>query len=455
MEILLHNTLTGRKEKFEPINKGEVLMYHCGPTVYNFPSIGNMRSYVLADILRRIFEYEGFSVKQVINITDVGHLVGDGDDGEDKVEKEAKKTGRTATEIAKFYEDAFHKDLDLLNIETVDTLFPRASQHIEQQIETIKILEEKGFTYTTSDGVYFDTSKFKDYGKLGHINISGIKEGARVEVGEKRNATDFALWKFSREKNRLQEWNSPWGSGFPGWHIECSAMSREYLGQPFDIHTGGIDHIPVHHNNEIAQSECAYEAPLANFWIHNEFLKVDGERMGKSLGNVFTLEDLIKRKIHPLSFRYWLMLSHYKTPANFTWESVLAAQTAYEKILVLFRELPETSEADDKVISSFEEAISDDLNTSKAIALLQEASSRSAIQKIDTVLGLNIEKISSNLFNNISNEILEIKKERDEARSIKDWQRSDELRAEIEKEGFVLEDKFESSTIRKSLVAIV
>lgn len=455
MQIRFFNTLSNSKEDFAPIHSGEVLMYNCGPTVYNFPSIGNMRSYLLADILRRTFEYSGLKVKQVINITDVGHLVGDGDEGEDKVEKEAKKTGKTAQEIARFYEEAFYKDLDDLNIETLGTIFPKASEHIEEQISLIKTLEEKGFTYQTSDGVYFDTSKFKDYGKLGNINISGLKEGARVDKGEKRNPTDFVLWKFSGNKKRLQEWESPWGKGFPGWHIECSAMSRKYLGQPFDVHTGGIDHIPVHHNNEIAQSECAYDAPLAKFWIHNEFIKVENEKMSKSLGNTFTLLDLSKRKIHALSFRYWILTSHYKTPANFTYEAALSAQNAYEKIVSSFKNLPDSDNSDAQIIDKFEEAISDDLNTSKAVALLQEAKSKSVIRKMDSVLGLNIEEMSKELYENIPEEIMDLKQERDEARSRKDWQRSDEARLEIEKQGFILEDSLESSTIRKSLSSLV
>lgn len=455
MEIKLHNTLTDTKEKFKPINPGLVKMYHCGPTVYNFPSIGNMRSYILADILRRCFEYDGLEVKQVINITDVGHLVGDGDEGEDKVEKEAKKMGKTATEIAKFYEEAFYKDLGLLNIQTSETAFPKATEHIEKQVEIIKILEEKGFTYITSDGVYFDTSRFKDYGKLGKINIGGLLEGARIKKGEKKNPTDFALWKFSKENNRLQEWQSPWGKGFPGWHIECSAMSQEYLGQPFDIHTGGIDHIPVHHNNEIAQSECAFDKPLANFWIHNEFLKVENEKMSKSLGNVFTLEDLMKRKIHPLSFRYWLLTSHYKTPANFTWEGAQGAQNAFEKIISVYPGLPTDHESDEALIAKFETAISDDLNTPIAIALLQEARSKKAIDTMDRIFGLGLKNLAEKMFGLIPEEIKELQNERDLARAEKDWEKSDRLREEIEKEGYILEDKDGQNLIRRKLSSLI
>lgn len=456
MEIKLNNTLTGRKDDFRPITRGVVKMYHCGPTVYNFPSIGNMRSYIFADILRRLFEYSGYDVKQVINITDVGHLVGDGDEGEDKVQKEAEKEGKSAEEIARFYEQEFYKDLSLLNINTENTKFPRATEHIEEQIEIIKILEQKGFTYPTSDGIYFDTSKFADYGKLGDINLEGLKEGARIgENNEKKNSTDFALWKFSKKEGekRLQEWDSPWGVGFPGWHIECSAMSRKYLDQPFDIHTGGIDHIPVHHNNEIAQSQCAYEEPLANYWLHNEFLKVDGEKMSKSLGNVYTIQDLIEKKIHPLSFRYFLLTSHYSTPTNFTWEGVAGSQSAFEKLVSSYPSLSDSHGTDKYLQGQFEEAISDNLNTPIAISLLQEAKSKSIIDTIDSVLGLNIKTLSENMYD-ISNNILEIKKERDIARENKDWVKSDHLRSEIESQGYVVEDSEGISKIRKTLSAM-
>ena len=457
MKIFFNNILSGNKEEFSPLHEGKVLMYNCGPTVYFFPTIGNMRSYLLADILRRTFEYSGLEVKQVINITDVGHLVGDGDDGEDKVETTAKKEGKTAEQIARFYEEAFYKDLKDLNIETEGTEFPRASEHIDEQKKLIEILEEKGFAYPTSDGMYFDTSRLPDYGKLGNINIEGLREGARVEANyEKTSAKDFALWKFSqnKEEKRLQEWQSPWGVGFPGWHIECSAMSRKYLGQPFDIHTGGIDHIPVHHNNEIAQSEAAYGVPLAKFWVHNEFLKVDNQKMSKSLNNIFTLADLKSHGIHPLSFRYWLLTSHYRTPANFTWEAVQGAQNALESIVSSYSELKDTSENDREVLERFEEAIADDLNTPIAISLLQTAKSKFVIDKMDQVFGLNIKNLSEKMFD-IPEEILSVKSERDRARGVKDFAKSDQLRTKIESGGYVLEDKDSGSTIRKNLAGIV
>src|SRR3989344_1600821 len=459
IEIKLNNTLTGKKEVFLPIHKNEVRMYNCGPTVYFFPHIGNMRSYILADILRRTIEYSGSKVKQVINITDVGHLVSDGDEGEDKIEKSAQKEGKTAFDIARFYENAYYQDLKDLNIKSDDTKFPRATEHIKEQIEILKILEEKGFAYKTSDGLYFDTSKFKDYGKLGNINIKEQKEGARIETNiEKRNPSDFALWKYSPSasggEKRLQEWESPWGVGFPGWHIECSAMSRKYLDQPFDIHTGGIDHIPVHHNNEIAQSECTFGVPLANFWLHNEFLTVEGEKMSKSLGNIFTISNLKERGVHPLSFRYWLLTSHYRSPANFIWESVIGAQTAFEKIIFKYSDWIETEYVEDAIsdslIKQFEEAIADDFNTPIAIAILQKVSHRIVVGKMDKILGLNIKVLAKQL-KDIPEEILKLQTERDDVRANKDWKKSDEIRNTIEQKGYTVFDSADKSVIFKTL----
>lgn len=460
MDIYLQNTLTGKKEKFVPLTAKVVKMYNCGPTVYFFPHIGNMRAYVFADILKRMFQYFNFEVKQIINITDVGHLVGDSDQGEDKIETTAKKEGKTAEEIARFYENIFYKDLSDLNIEIQDIGFPRATEHIKEQIEIIQILEKKAVAYKTSDGVYFDTAKFKEYGKLGNINIKDQRAGARVETNnEKRNPTDFALWKFSPETSsgqaqRLQEWDSPWGIGFPGWHIECSAMSRKYLGQPFDIHTGGIDHIPVHHNNEIAQSECAFDVPLANFWLHNEFLTVEGEKMSKSLQNTFTISNLKEKRIHPLAFRLWLLSGHYSSPMNFTWDSILGAQKTLEKLVFEFDNLP-LDEADQETINKFESFISDDLDTPKALALLHETFSSKKSQKtvtiMDKVLGLNLADLAKKIKTDIPEEVLELKKERDLAREQKNWQKSDELRGEIEREGYILEDKNNESIIRSKL----
>ena len=456
MTIRLHNTMGGKEEDFMPIRDKEVSIYNCGPTVYDFAHIGNMRSYVFADTLRRVFKHENFKLKQVINITDVGHLLGEENEGEDRIEKAAKKEKKSASEIAEFYTQAFLADLKSLNIDTEGIEFPKATENIKEQIEIIKILEEKGFTYQISDGIYFDTQKFDGYGKLGKTkNSKDKKEISRVGVNpEKRRPADFALWKFSRSK-RMQEWDSPWGKGFPGWHIECSAMSRKYLGQPFDIHTGGVDHIPTHHNNEIAQSEAAFDTPLANYWLHNEFVKVDGEKMSKSLGNIFTVSDLKARHIHPLSFKLWLLSAHYRSIINFTWDAVQAAQSSLENLLNSYFGLPKSHKSDSSILKKLDGYVRDDLNTPQMLALLQEAKSKSAVEKIDEVLGLNIKNLSDELHKNLPPEVLDIKKERDEARKNKDWQKSDELRREIENEGFIVEDSDNDSKVRKTLAGIV
>jgi cysteinyl-tRNA synthetase len=296
MKIYLKNTLTGELDKFKPLKRKKVSMYHCGPTVYNKAHIGNISSYIFADILRKVFEVNGYTVKQVINITDVGHLTDDGDLGEDKVEKEARSRGLKAKDITKKYTEMFLDDLKDLNIDVSKIEFPKATEYIDKQIDLIKEIEKKGYTYKTSDGIYFDTSKFDEYGMLGNINIEGLKEGARVVVNdEKKNNTDFALWKFSDlNEKRQQEWDSPWGVGFPGWHLECSAMSHDILGDQFDIHTGGIDHINTHHNNEIAQSTIGYGKLPAKYWLHANHIMLNGEKISKSTGNVIYLDEVKK-----------------------------------------------------------------------------------------------------------------------------------------------------------------
>jgi cysteinyl-tRNA synthetase len=293
MALEFYNTLTKQKEFFAPLRDGAVSMYNCGPTVYNYAHIGNLRSYVFADVLRRAFEYNGLAVTQIINLTDVGHLTGDRDEGEDKMEKGALREGKTAKDISEFYTKAFFEDLAKLNIEKADR-YPKATEHIEEQISLIKKLEEKGFAYVLEDGVYFDTAKFPKYGDLAQLDLVGQKEGARVEANtEKRNPADFTLWKFSKpEEKRQQEWPSPWGTGFPGWHIECSAMSMKYLGETFDIHTGGIDHIPVHHTNEIAQAEAATGKKFVNLWMHHGFVNIEGGKMAKSADNFVRMKSL-------------------------------------------------------------------------------------------------------------------------------------------------------------------
>lgn len=458
MEIQIYNTLSHKKEVFAPLKKGEVSMYHCGPTVYDFAHIGNLRSYVFADILRRTFEYNSYQIKQIINITDIGHLVSDGDDGEDKMTKALKREGKnldleSMITIGSKYFDAFVNDLKSLNIET-PTKFPRASDHILEDIEIIKLLESKGFAYITSDGLYFDTSKFPNYGKLGNISLDGQKEGARVTTNsEKRNSIDFSLWKFD---NKIG-WDSPWGKGFPGWHIECSAMSRKYLDQPFDIHTGGIDHIPVHHNNEIAQSESAFDKPLAIYWMHNEFINAANEKMAKSKGNFLKLSDLLVESISPLGFRYWLLTAHYRSPVNFTLEAVRGAQNALIRLIKTVMNYPKGGKVIKEYADKFLTFVNDDLNTPSALALTwelivdskqNEADKRATLLDFDRVFGLKLDAIPEPSTEEIPTEILALSEAREEARKAKDWVKADALRLEIENRGYIVKDEVNGTEVR-------
>ncbi len=461
--LKLTNTLSGIKEEFKSITPNKVGMYSCGFTVYNYSHIGNLRKYVFDDILRRTFEFNGYDVNQVMNVTDVGHLVSDADEGEDKVEKGAQREGKTAQEITKHYADAFFADLKDMNIKAADVKdveshTPWATHHIHEQIALIKTLEEKGYTYTISDGVYYDTSKFKNYGKLGNINIEGLKEGARVESNEeKRNPTDFALWKFSKKgETRQQEWKSPWGVGFPGWHIECSAMSMKYLGETFDVHTGGIDHIPVHHNNEIAQSEAATGKKFVNYWLHENFLNIENTKISKSLGNVIRLIDLKEKGINPLAYRYWLLTAHYKTAVNFTWEAIVGAQTGYNKLVEHVLEWgDEMSTSDENYLALFKGFINDDLDTAKAIALMWEmikddslsgATKKATLLKFDEVLGLGLADAKAV---SIPENVQMLLSEREQSRKNKDFKKSDELRKLIKNLGFDVKDTDEGQKVTK------
>lgn len=449
------NTKTKKLEDFAPISPEQVGLYSCGPTVYNPPTIGNLRSYVFSDVLRRSLELFGFKVKHVMNITDVGHLVGDGDEGEDKVEREARAKGKTAWDIAKEYEAMFKENLDELNIERPE-LMPRATDHIDEQIDLIQELEEKGFTYRISDGIYYDTSKFADYGKFSGQKLEEKQAGVRVEENpEKRNPSDFALWKFSpTDEKRHMEWMSPWGKGFPGWHVECSAMSTKYLGQPFDIHTGGIDHIPVHHENEIAQSVAAHNRPLANYWLHNEFLLVDGRRMGKSEGNAYTLQELKDKGFDPLAFRYYCLGAHYRSKLNFTWEGLEGASQALKKLKAEARELPlpESGIEELEWKEQFEAAIVDDLNTPKALAVLWEMlknempdEQKSALlQYMDGIFGLKLSDAIGKKIE-VPEEIQALAEKRFAARQAKDWETSDKLRDELKEKGWQIEDNEDGS----------
>lgn len=442
MEIHLHNTLTGQKEVFKPLKAGEVSMYNCGPTVYNYAHIGNLRSYVFADTLRRVFEHNGYKVNQVINVTDIGHLSSDSDDGEDKMTKALKREGKPLTlkamrEVADFYFEKFKEDLKSLNIETPEH-FPFASDHIQEDIDLVQKLEDKGFTYKTSDGIYFDIKKFPEYGRLGNIIISDDAE-SRIGVNpEKRNSQDFALWKFNNELG----YDAPFGKGFPGWHVECSAMSVKYLGPEFDIHTGGIDHIPVHHNNEIAQSVCAGD-PYAKYWLHNAHLNIGENKMAKSGDNFITLATLRDKNIDPIALRYVFLSARYSSPLQFSWEALEGAQTTLKRIKEKLKYYPDGGSV---IETKFNEHINDDLDTPKAIAIISEiisnpeysdADKKATILDFDKVLGLQLDR-QDNI--EVPDNVLELIKQRDEARANKDFAKSDELRSEIEKLGFAVRD---------------
>ncbi|MDO8482275.1 MAG: cysteine--tRNA ligase [bacterium] len=468
MSLKLYNTLTGKKEEFKPLKSGEVSMYTCGPTVYNYAHIGNLRAFVFADTLRRTLEYNGYKVKQVMNITDVGHLTSDGDDGDDKMIKALKREGKPFTfeamqEIARKYETAFKEDLGSLNIE-IPKYMPRASEYINEDIEIVQKLLEKGVAYKTSDGIYFDISKFPSYGTRGGFKLGDLREGARVSVNaEKKNPRDFSLWKFSTTD---LGWDfPPYGKGFPGWHIECSAMSRKHLGQPFDIHTGGIDHIPVHHQNEIAQSEAAYGEPLANVWMHNEFLNMSDGKMAKSGENFITLQTLKDRGIHPIAYRYYLLQAHYRSPVNFSWEALQSAQIGYRGLMMGFVKEKSASDSSDEkreeeILSQIKDSLNDDLNAAYPIGLLWSSISflhtftPRAIGELDSILGLDIEKQSkkfSEEINAVPEDIKKLAAARKEARKAKDFKKSDELRDEIQKAGYEVMDTDSGPIVRKKI----
>lgn len=456
-EIYLYNTLTRKKQEFKPIKKGEVGLYTCGPTVYDYAHIGNLRTYVFEDILKRVLIYNGYKVKHVMNITDVGHLTGDMDMGEDKLEKGAKREGKSAWDIAEFYTRAFQNDLKKLNIKQDDINWLKATDTIKEQIAMVKILEEKGYTYKTSDGVYFDTSQFPKYNKLSHLKLEDLQEGARVEKNEeKKNPTDFALWKFSPiGEKRQMEWESPWGTGFPGWHLECSVMSSMGLGDQLDIHCGGIDHINVHHTNEIAQYEAAYGQPFFNYWLHSAFLNITGgKKMAKSEGNFLTLENAFEKKgIDPLVFRFACLQTHYRKPMEYSEDIMRNAENGFTHLKNQVRELGEkTGEINKTYKTKFLEAINDNLNMPLALAVVQEllksdisdADKLKTVLDFDQVLGLALEVVEE-----LSIEVNELIKLRDTARAEKNWEESDRLRDEINQLGYTVEDSPEGQRVYK------
>lgn len=477
----LYNTLTRDFSEIKRADqsdaKKEIGLYACGPTVYDYTHLGHLRKYALDDVLVRALRYEGIAVKHVQNITDVGHLSDDGDSGEDKLEKGAKKYGQSVWDVAHQFENYFWHSMDLMNVAKPDVSC-RATDHIQEQLEMVKTLEKKGFTYVIEgDGVYFDTSKLDDYGKLARLKLDQLKEGARVDfVDGKRNPADFALWKFEREgENRAMVWPSPWHErSFPGWHIECSAMSMHYLGDQFEIHTGGIDHIPVHHTNEIAQAEATTgKKPFVKVWVHHNFLQVEGEKMSKSLGNIFTIDDVIKKGFAPMALRLLYLSGHYRSEMNFTWDNLAGSQKAWERLVKLVgewkqelasqnqeggQELPKLSARAQKYLSDFSDQIADDLNTAQALATMWEVTKSDELSsqdklllvyEFDQVLGLGLENVNvkSAEEKSIPEEVKKLLLERQMARENHDWAESDRLRDKISELGFSVVDGQNGQTL--------
>ncbi|MGI6050761.1 MAG: cysteine--tRNA ligase [Acetivibrionales bacterium] len=450
----IYNTLTRQKEEFVPLKDNKVTMYSCGPTVYNYAHIGNLRTYVFMDLLRRTLKYNGYELLNAMNITDVGHLVSDEDEGEDKMVKGAREQQKTPWEIAEYYTDVFMKDIAALNIEKPE-IIPKATEHIKEMIEFVQSLLEKGFAYETSDGIYFDISKYEEYGKLSKINLDEQMAGARVEVNtEKRHPADFALWK-KAPKEHIMQWESPWGMGYPGWHIECSAMSMKYLGEEFDIHTGGVDHIPVHHENEIAQSEALLGKPAVKFWVHAEFMMVDNGKMSKSLGNTYTISDLREKGYNPLAFRYMCLNAHYRNKLNFTWDVMQSSQVSFERFIegALQHKMGKAEISKDVLdgfLSDFEGCINDDLNIPKALGIAwnlvrypeKSYSIYEMLLKMDTVFGLGIKDAEQKSAEEpeLDSEIEALIQQREQARKEKNWKLSDEIRDRLRDMGIEIQD---------------
>jgi len=447
--LKLYNTLSRQKEEFKPIKDNAVGLYTCGPTVYIYAHLGNLRTYVFEDILKRVLLYNDYQVNHVMNITDVGHLTGDMDMGEDKLELGAKRENKKASEIAEFYLSVFKEDLEKLNI-LEPTIWCKATDYIQEQIDLVKTLTEKGYTYQTADGIYFDTSKVSDYNKLSHLPLEDLQEGARVEKNEaKKNSTDFALWKFSpKDVKRQMEWESPWGKGFPGWHIECSAMSLALLKDQLDIHCGGIDHVNIHHTNEIAQSEAATGKKFFNYWLHGAFLNIaGGKKMAKSEDNFLTLDKaLVEKNINPLAFRFACLQVHYRKPMEYGQEIMAGALNGLKHLYNQFRELKdESGEISLDYKNLFLIAINDDLNLPQALAVVQEllksslsdGDKRATMLDFDRVLGL---KLSDSFLAEAPAEVIKLAEARQGARRIKNWQQADALRQQIEEQGYLVED---------------
>ncbi len=453
MNIYFYNTLTKNKDVFKPINNNEVKIYSCGPTVYKDATIGNMRTNIFQDVLKRVLKYNGYKIKHVMNITDVGHLVSDADEGEDKMLKSAREENKSPYEIAEYYTKLFFEDIKLLNIEKPEIVC-KATEHIQEMLEFVKELINNGYAYETSTAIYFDISKLDKYPCLSNLNLEEQKAGARVDVDrEKRNPYDFALW-IKAPENHLMKWDSPWGQSYPGWHIECSAMGRKYLGEQFDIHTGGIDLIPTHHENEIAQSKGVTGKIPANYWMHGEYLLINGGKMSKSLNNVYLLKDIIEKGYDPIVYRLFCYSCHYRNKLNFTWEGIDATSKALERLRKGYQNhLKGKNEVLQDLIQDFEEkfnkAINDDLNMPVAMGVVwdvvkQEIKSYKLAElllKFDSVLGLMIDKhIEKKNDDEIPDEIKVLVEQRKQARNQKDWTKADELRDLIRNKGFEVID---------------
>lgn len=454
--VFLYNTLGRRLERFTPLSGPRVGIYTCGPTVYSQAHIGNLRAYFFSDLLRRTLTFAGYEVRHVMNITDVGHLTSDEDTGDDKVEAQARRLGLDAWELSRHYSKLFLRDMSVMGNLTPHVVC-RATEHIDEQIQLIRQLELKGFVYETRDGVYFDSAKDSNYGELARLNVEGLRSGIRVEVGQKRRPTDFALWKFSPSQGKRQmEWDSPWGRGFPGWHIECSAMSIKYLGEQFDIHTGGVDHIPVHHTNEIAQSEAATgKRPFVKYWLHEEFLSLGEElKMGKSSGETLTLEVLQSKGFDSLAYRYFLLTAHYRKPQKFRYDLLDSAQRALERLRRRYIEFSalgsgsqRLSRAGADLLNAFEASIYRDLGAPEALAVLwavvdsklEPGEKVQLLDQFDRVLGLQL-KGSHHSKEAVPREIMDLLEQRQRAREALDWQGADRLRKQIEKSGYQILD---------------
>ena len=460
MDIYFYNTLTKQKDLFKPIEEGKVKIYSCGPTVYKDATIGNMRTNLLNDTLRRVLKYNGYELKHVMNITDVGHLVSDGDEGEDKMLKSAREEHKSPLEIAEHYTKLFFRDLERLNIETPEVVC-KATDHIKEMLEMVQKIMKNGYAYETSTAIYFDVSKLDKYGILSGINLNEQKAGARVEIDpEKRNPYDFALW-IKAPENHLMKWDSPWGPSYPGWHIECSAMSTKYLGEEFDIHTGGIDLVPTHHENEIAQNKGACGKNPAHYWIHGEYLLINGGKMSKSLGNVYLIDDIIAKGYSPLAYRLFNYSCHYRGKLNFTWEGIESANTSLIRLRDGYQKhLNGNAEVSDEIIKDmenrFHQAINDDMNMPLALSVVWEAvkypekSPKIAqlLKKFDTVLGIKIDEVQVQE-TKIPQEILDLVEERKQARSDKNWSESDRLRDLIAEKGYTVKDTKDGTEILK------